>query len=169
MSFSIYTASIPVMVRALGVMSHLLDKGAAHATEHGLDPAELTGARLFPDMYDLIGQVQRASDTSKFTGVRLSGVAGPSFPDTETTFTELQARISGTVGYLWSIDPSALDGAEDRAVELKLGPEPRTFTGADYLMQFALPNLFFHVATAHDILRHKGVQIGKLDYLGSFG
>lgn len=168
MSFSIYAASIPVMVRALGVMSHLLERGAAHATEHRLDPSELTGARLAPDMYDLVGQVQRASDTSKFTGQRPSGVAAPGFPDTETTFEELQARISQTVGYLWSLDPSALEGAEDRPVELKLGPTAKTFTGADYLLQFALPNLFFHVATAHDILRHKGVKIGKLDYLGAF-
>lgn len=168
MSFSIYAASIPVMVRALEVLSHLLDRGAAHAADQGLDPAELAGARLAPDMYDLVGQVQRASDTSKFTGQRLSGVPSPSFPDTETTFDELQARIAGTLAYLRGIDPSALDGAQDRPVELKLGPTAKTFTGADYLLQFALPNLFFHVATAHDILRYKGVKVGKLDYLGAF-
>ena len=168
MSFSIYAASIPVMVRALEVLSHLLDRGAAHAADQGIDPSELTGARLAPDMYDLVGQVQRASDTSKFAGQRLSGVASPGFPDTETTFEELQARIAGTIAYLRSIDPSALDGAEDRPVELKLGPTSRTFNGADSLLQFALPNLFFHVATAYDILRHKGVKLSKLDYLGVF-
>jgi uncharacterized protein len=168
MSFSIYAASIPVMARALDVMSDLLRKAEAHAADQGLDPAELTGARLAPDMLDLVGQVQRASDTSKFTGQRMSGIAAPSFPDTETTFDELQARIAGTLAYLRGIDPSALDSAEDRPVELKLGLASRTFSGADYLLQFALPNLFFHVATAHDILRHKGVRIGKLDYLGRF-
>ncbi len=168
MSFSIYRASIPVLVRGLKVLGSLLEKGAAHAAEHGLEPADLIGARLAPDMLDLAGQVQRASDTAKFSGQRLSGVPAPSFPDTETTFEALQARVAGVIAYLQQIDPATLDGAEDRIVELKLGPATKTFTGADYLLRFALPNLFFHIATAHDILRHKGVPVGKLDYIGRF-
>ncbi len=168
MPLSMYSASVPVFVRMFDNMSSWLDKAEAHAQERGLAPAELIEARLAPDMLPLAGQVQRASDTAKFTGQRLSGVASPAFPDTETTFAELQARIAGTIAYLQGIDPAALDGAEDRVIEVKLGQATKSMTGADYLFLFALPNVFFHVTAAHAILRHKGVIIGKLDYLGAF-
>jgi hypothetical protein len=161
-----HQASIPVFVRGLNVLSGLLRKGEAHARENGLDPACLIGARLAPDMLPLSGQVQRASDTSKLSGVRLSGVAAPSFPDTETTFPELQERIAKTVAYLDGIPPDALEGSEDKPIGLKFGTRQVDFTGTSYLLTFALPNFFFHVATAHGILRHRGVAVGKIDYLG---
>ncbi|MBM6593953.1 DUF1993 domain-containing protein [Microvirga pudoricolor] len=165
MPLSMHQASIPVFVRGLTVLSGLLRKGEAHARENGLDPADLIGARLAPDMLPLSGQVQRASDTSKLSGVRLSGVAAPSFPDTETTFPELQERIAKTVAYLDSIPPDALDGSEGRSVELSFGSRKPTFRGDSYLLTFALPNFYFHVTTAHGILRHKGVKVGKADFL----
>lgn len=133
-----------------------------------MDPAALVGARLAPDMYPLSGQVQRASDTAKGTAERLSGVPAPRFPDEETTFPELQARIAATLAYLRSVDPSALEGSEARGVTLKFGKLSQDFTGASYLTDFAIPNFIFHVAVAHAILRNQGVSVGKRDFLGSF-
>lgn len=169
MPLSMYQASIPVFTRGLTVLSGLLRKGEAHARDNDLDPDELIGARLAPDMLPLSGQVQRASDTSKLSGMRLSGVAAPSFPDTETSFLELQERIAKTVAYLDSIPPDALEGSEDKPVALKVGGAEVDFTGTSYLLTFALPNFFFHVTTAHDILRHRGVSVGKRDYLALQG
>jgi hypothetical protein len=160
-----YQASIPVFIRGLTVMSGLLRKAEDHARDRDLDPASLIEARLAPDMLPLSGQVQRASDTSKLSGVRLSGIAAPSFPDKETSFPELQERIAKTVAYLESIPPESLDGSEGRSIELTFGSHKPTFRGDSYLLTFALPNFYFHVATAHGILRHKGIAIGKADFL----
>ena len=170
MSLSMYQASIPVFVRGLTALRGLLQKGAGHAAASGSDPNALVAARLAPDMLTLAGQVQRASDTSKLSGQRLSGVASPPMPDTETTFAELIKRVADTVAYLEAIDPAAFQGSETRTVELNFGPERKvSFPGDEYLLTFALPNFFFHVATAHDILRSQGVKIGKMDYLGAAG
>lgn len=128
----------------------------------------LVSARLAPDMLPFSGQVQRASDTSKATITRLTDVKAPSFPDDEVSFADLKARIAKTVAFLEGLDTSVLDDSESREVTLSFGPHKALLGGQDYMLQFALPNFFFHVTTAHDILRHNGVPIGKLDYLGAY-
>ena len=168
MALSLYDLSIPVFLRGLHQLSHLLDKGQAHATATGIDTATLVNARLAPDMYTLAGQVQGASDASKLGSARLAGVTAPSFPDTETTYAELQARVAKTIDYLNTLERAQVDGFEDRAVVMKSRGNEVQFTAQRYLLQFALPNFFFHVTTAYDVLRHSGVPIGKMDYLGTF-
>lgn len=168
MSLSMYQASVPVFVRGLSALRVLLEKGAAHAAANGTDPGVLVAAQLAPDMLSLAGQVQRASDTSKLSGQRLSGVAAPAMPDTETTFDQLIERVNATIAYLEAIPADALEGAESRTVELNFGPDNKhVFRGDDYLLGFALPNFYFHVAIAHGILRSQGVPVGKLDYIGA--
>ncbi len=164
MSLSMHDASIGVFVRAFTALSRILDKAAAHAEAKKIDPAAFVQARLFPDMLPLVRQVQIASDTAKGAGARLAQVDVPSYPDTEATFAELQARIAKTVAFLRGLDATRFAGSEDRTITLKLDRE-RTFSGRDYLLNFALPNFFFHVTTAYAILRHNGVEIGKPDYL----
>ena len=168
MALSFYDISVPVFLRGLGQLSHLLDKGLAHAQASGLDPAVLVDARLAPDMYTLAGQIQSASDASKLGTARIAGLTAPSFPDTETTYAELQARVATTVDYLQSVDRALVDGFEDRPVTMKARGNELNFTAQRYLLQFALPNFFFHVTTAYDVLRHSGVPLGKMDYLGRF-
>lgn len=167
MPLSMYDASIPVFQRALGNLDAILRKGEEHAAATGIDLAELAAARLAPDMFPLTGQVQSATDSAKFCAARLTGTSAPSFPDTETTFEELHARIAATLDYLASVDPAGFEGAETRAVVQKSRRGERHFVGTGYLLTFALPNFFFHVTTAYDILRHKGVPVGKMDYLGA--
>jgi hypothetical protein len=166
MSLTMYDASVPVFIRALGILSTLLDKAVAHAEVNGIDPARFVEARLIADMNPLRSQIQSASDTSKGAAARLSGAENPSFPDTETTMAELQERIAKTIAFLESVDARAFEGSETRDVVLKTRREEVHFKGQDYLLTFALPNFFFHVTTAFDILRAQGVQIGKKDYLG---
>lgn len=161
-----YQASVPALVQMLKALSNVLEKGAVFAREHGIDPAELINARLAPDMIPLSGQVQIASDNAKGMVARLAGREVPRYEDTETTFDELKARIAKTVAFVESVPASEIDGSEERQVVLKTGGREITFTGRRYLVHQALPNFYFHVTTAYDILRHKGVPIGKLDYLG---
>lgn len=162
MALSMYQASIPLLVRGLDNLSVVLKKGEAHP-----DAAALVEARLFPDMFTLAGQVQRASDTAKGCAARLAGIDNPSFADTETTFAQLQERIARTLGFLQGVKPAQIDGSEDKAISFKAGPYMLNFTGASYVATFVVPNFYFHVTTAYDILRHKGVEVGKMDYLGS--
>ena len=166
MSLSMYDASVTVFLHNLNQLSHLLDKGQAHATAAGLDPATLIGARLADDMLPLSQQVQIASDTAKLAAARLTGIAAPSYEDNESTFEELKARIAKTREWLQGLSREAFAASEERAVSFKAGPTELNFVGQGYLLHFALPNFFFHVTTAYDILRHKGVAIGKRDYLG---
>jgi hypothetical protein len=166
MTFSIYRASIPVLLRGFANLSAILAKGEAFAAEKNIDPAELIQAALAPDMYALARQVQVASDSAKGCGARLAGIEPPSFPDTETTFAELHARIDKTVAFLKGITEAQLAGAETRTVTLKLRGREVSFKGDDYLLNFALPNFYFHLTTAYDILRHKGVPLGKPDFIG---
>jgi hypothetical protein len=168
MALSMYQASIPVFLRGLDVLSTLLDKALAHAEEGGILPEVLLGARLAPDMLPLTAQVQRASDTSKLSVQRLSGVAAPRFEDSEVSFQQLQERIASTVAYLNSVSAAQLELSEERAIALDLGSFQPSFKGDAYLLTFALPNFFFHIATAHGILRNNEVQVGKLDYLGPY-
>jgi hypothetical protein len=167
MAFTLYDASIPVFLRALGQLSAILDKAAAHAEAKKIDPAVFINARLAPDMYPLAGQVQAASDAAKAAAARLSGTEPPSYPDTETSFDELQARIAKTVAFLESVDPAAIAGQEGREIVLKRQSGDIRLTGTSYLQRLALPNFQFHIVTAYGILRHNGLAIGKSDYLGS--
>ena len=166
MSLTMYDASVPVFIRALRNLSRLLDKAVAHAEANGIDPARLVEARLIADMDPLRSQVQRASDTAKGAAARLSGTDNPGFADTETTMAELKERIAKTIAFLEGVDAGAFDGSETREVVMKARHEEFRFAGQDYLLNHALPNFFFHVTTAYDILRAQGVQIGKKDFLG---
>jgi hypothetical protein len=165
MPISIYQASVPVFVHGLSVLSHLLHQGEAHARDSGADPASIVQARLAPDMLTLAGQVQRASDTSKLALERLTGIASPKLEDSEGIFAELYIRIDRTIAYLSGFSESQLEDTEKQTIQLNFGDFKPVFTGTSYLLTFALPNFFFHVTTAHDILRHKGVKVGKRDYL----
>lgn len=165
---SLYQISIPVFLRGLQNLTHVLQKGEAHAQANGIDPTQLLDARLAPDMFNLVRQVQSVSDAAKAGGARLAGIDVPSFPDTESTFAELHERIGKTVRFLESINSSDLDGHEARAVSVKLRSGELRFTALQYLLTFALPNFYFHVTTAYDVLRHQGVALVKMDFLGSF-
>lgn len=166
MSLSMYQASVPVFDRALTNLSAILKKGEAYAQAKKIEPAVLINARLFPDMFALVRQVQIASDTVKGCAARLAGQEPPSFPDTEQTFAELHARLDKTVAFLKTLKPAQIDGSEERAIELKMRDRTVHTKGREYLLERALPNLFFHVTTAYAILRHNGVEIGKGDFLG---
>ncbi|AYF86310.1 DUF1993 family protein [Pseudomonas sp. JS3066] len=166
MSLSMYEASIPVLARMLGNLSNILKKAEANAQARGIEPKVFIESRLAPDMYALARQVQIASDMAKGCAARLAGVEVPSWADTETTFEELQSRIAKTQEFIKGIDAAKLEGSEDRTVVLKMRTGDISFSGRDYLLGFALPNFYFHITTTYAILRHNGVDVGKLDYLG---
>jgi len=168
MALSMYDLSVPVFTRGLGQLTHLLEKSLAHARANDIDPAVLVDARLAPDMLTLAGQIQRASDASKLGVARIAGITAPSFPDEEKTYDELLARIVKTQEFLATVDRALIDGQEERPVTIKAREGEAHFTAQRYLLQFALPNFFFHVTTAYGVLRHKGMPIGKMDYLGRF-
>ncbi|QGW82889.1 DUF1993 domain-containing protein [Variovorax paradoxus] len=168
MALSMYDLSVPVFSRGLGQLTHLLEKSLAHAKANDIDPATLVDARLAPDMLTLAGQIQRASDASKLGVARIAGITAPSFPDEEKTYDELLARIVKTQAFLATVDRTMIDGQEERQVTIKSREGEAHFTAQRYLLQFALPNFFFHVTTAYGVLRHKGMPIGKMDYLGRF-
>jgi len=166
MSLTMYSASVPAFVRLLGNLRTILEKAAAHAESRKLEPAALVGFRLFPDMFPLSRQVQIATDMMKGCAARLAGVEPPRYEDSETTFAELVARIDKTLAYLNGFTPAQIDGSEDKAIQLKSPRGEMNFTGQQYLLTFVLPNAYFHVTTAYNILRHNGVEIGKQDFLG---
>jgi hypothetical protein len=162
-----YDASVPVLTRMLGNLSAILDKAAASAEARKIDPSVLTSARLAPDMFALARQVQVASDGAKGGAARLAGVDIPSYEDTETTFAELKARITKTVAFLNSLDAKKFEGAETRSITMKMRDSEVTFPGQVFLLNFVLPNFYFHLTTAYAILRQNGVDIGKRDFLGA--
>lgn len=166
-ALTMHRASVPVLLRALKNLRHVLEKGEAHAREKGYEPTLLLQSRLAPDMLPLVRQVQIATDTAKFAVARLSATESPRFDDVETTFGELYARLDAVSDYLRTFDETALQGSEDRAITLTTRTRGElVFDGRGYLFGFVLPNVFFHVTTAYAILRHNGVSLGKLDYLG---
>ncbi len=167
MSLSMYQASVPVYIQFLGSLSGILKKAAAHAEAKKIEPSVLINARLAPDMFALARQVQIATDHAKGSLARLAGVEIPSYPDTETTFDELQARIAKTLDYVRNFKPEQIDGSETREIVLTFGTQKFPFTGQTYLIQFALPNFYFHASMAYGILRHNGVEIGKRDFMGA--
>jgi hypothetical protein len=168
MSLTMYQASIPVFVRMLGNLSSILDKAAAHAEAKKIDPPVFINSRLAPDMYPLSRQVQIATDMAKGCAARLAGIEVPGYEDNETTFAELQARIAKTVAFLQSVSELQINGSEERTVTLKLRDNEISFLGQPYLLNFVLPNFYFHITTAYAILRHNGVEIGKMDFIGNY-
>lgn len=167
MSLGMYASSVPAILRALGNLRAVLAKGAAHCEARKIDPAVLVGSRLYPDMLPLASQVRIACDIGKGCVARLSGVDAPKFEDTETTFAELDARIAKTLDFVKSATAAQIDGSESKSVVLKTPRGDMPFTGEDYLRFFVLPNVYFHCTTAYNILRHNGVELGKLDFLGA--
>ena len=166
MSISMYRASVPAFVQILTALSVILDKAAAHCAAKKIDPAVLVNARLFPDMLPLSKQVQIACDFAKNTLARLSATEVVKFADDEKSLDELKARIAKTLDLVKGAKPETIDGSEEREITLPVGGQPMTFKGEMYLVNVALPNFYFHAATAYDILRHNGVEIGKRDFLG---
>ena len=170
MSLPIYDASIPWILHALGNLGTVLDKGSAHCEKEKIDPSALLSARLYPDMFALTRQVQVVSDGAKGTAARLAGVDAPKFEDTEASFAELKTRLDKTAAFLKGLDKGKFQGADTRPIEIKFPNVTLNFpSGWNYLMAFVLPNLYFHSATAYDILRHNGVKLGKPDFLGAVG
>ena len=167
MTISMYQASVPVLVRMLGNLSVILTKAAAYAEAKKIEPRVLLDARLAPDMLSLTRQVQISSDSAKGCGARLAAVDLPKYEDNEASFDDLQARIAKTVAFLNSLRPEQIDGSEDRDITIPTRDQPLQFKGLVYLLHFALPNFYFHVTTAYAILRHNGLEVGKLDFLGA--
>ncbi|MGL4811452.1 MAG: DUF1993 domain-containing protein [Beijerinckiaceae bacterium] len=166
MSHAIHQASIAVMDKMIAALSRILTKAEHWADGRKISHEVILQARLAPDMFPLVKQVQIATDFAKGTASRLAGVEVPSWPDTERSFAELQARLQKTRDYIAGFTAERLAGAETRPVSIKIGGEPMTFDGADYLNFLALPNFYFHLTTAYAILRHNGLDLGKGDYMG---
>lgn len=163
---SMYQACIPTIVRALGSLADILEKAGAHAEAKKFDPAVLVNSRLYPDMFPLSRQVQLASDSAKGGASRLAQVQPPAYEDTEATIPELVARLRKTIAYLQTLKPEQIDGSEDRTVSWQSRSTTKSMQGQPYLLHHVLPNVFFHVTTAYNILRHNGVEVGKQDFLG---
>jgi len=169
MTISLYAASIPVFKQMLGSLGAVLAKAEAHAAAKNIDANALLQARLFPDMFALIRQVQIACEFARGASARMAGVEAPKAEDKEQTFADLQALIAGTVAFLDAFTASQIDGQEDREIVLRPGtPKEKRFTGQSYLLSYALPQFFFHVTTTYAILRHNGVELGKRDYMGAY-
>ena len=167
MPYSMSQAALPTLEIGLKALSALLDKADAYAVAKKVDPAVLLNTRLAPDMFSLTGQVQMATDLAKNGVSRLAGVEPPRFEDTEKTLEQLKERIAKTVTYVKSIDATQIDASAQRQLSFPLGPKNKgEMNAADYLNHFLLPNFYFHLTTAYDILRHCGVELSKPDYLG---
>jgi len=167
MTISMYQLSVPRFVSTLTNLSNILDKAQAHVDARKLDPAALTTYRLFPDMLPLSKQVQIACDTAKGAVARLAGVEIPVHEDNEKTLAELQARIAKTLAFIQSVTEQQIDGSEDKDIVVKRGDKETHYKGLQFLLGHAIPNIYFHVTTAYNILRHNGIEIGKRDYLGN--
>ncbi|CAE6733614.1 DUF1993 domain-containing protein [Paraburkholderia haematera] len=169
MTSSIYSASVPVFKQMLTALSEVLKKAEAHVTDKNIEPNALLQARLFPDMFPLVRQVQIAADFAKGVSSRLAGVEVPSWPDTEVTFADLQALIAKALTHIGALEAAQFDGSENKEIVLRPGtPKEKKLVGSAYLQNYGLPQFFFHVTTAYAILRHNGVEIGKRDYMGSY-
>ena len=167
MTISMYQASVPTFIHVLGNLAAILEKGAAHAEAKKIKPEVLLAGRLFPDMFPLSQQVQIACDAAKGGAARLAQVEPPAFADDETTFAQLVERCRKTIAFLETLEAPQIDGSEDRTVTWKTRTATKSMQGQPYLLRHVLPNVFFHVTTAYDILRHNGVELGKADFLGN--
>jgi uncharacterized protein len=166
MAISMYQASAPVLINSLRNLKNILQKAQAHAETKKIDPSVFVGARLAPDMFPLSRQVQIATDMSKSCVARLAGTEPPKWEDNEKTFEELYARIDKAIEYAKGFKAAQIDGSEERDVVLKSPRGEMKFKGQPFLAYFVLPNFFFHVTTAYNILRHNGVELGKMDFIG---
>jgi hypothetical protein len=167
MTISMYQASVPVFVHALNNLAHILEKGAAHAEAKKIDGSVLPNLRLFADMFPLARQVQIASDSARGGAARLAGLEMPSYEDNEKTISELIARVRKTVTYLETLTPAQIDGSEDKTISWTTRSGTKSMQGLPYLHRHVIPNLFFHITTTYNILRHNGVELGKKDFLGN--
>jgi uncharacterized protein len=165
MTISMYEASVPVLLRFLGNLDKWLDKAQAHADLKKFDSGVLVHSRLAPDMLDLASQIQIVSDNAKGCVARLTGAEPPKYEDNEVSLADLKARIAKTAAYVASFKPEQFKDSETRDIVLKFPSVTFEFKGKDYLLNFLLPNFYFHVTTAYSILRHNGVEIGKTDFL----
>ena len=169
MTISLYAASVPVFQQMLNALSDVLKKAEAHASAKNIDQSVFLQARLYPDMFPLVRQVQIAVDFAKGVSSRLAELEVPKYEDTETTFAELQALISKVLAYIGEIKPEQINGQEGIEIVTRPGtPKEKRFTGQAYLLSYGLPQFFFHVTTTYALLRHNGVEVGKRDYMGAF-
>ena len=169
MTISMYSACVPVLRQMLGGLDGVLAKAEAHVSDRKIDANALLQARLFPDMFPLTRQVQIACDFAKSVPARLAGVDVPAYDDTEQTFAELRARIARTLAFIDGLDAAQFVGGEEREIVLRPGtPKERKIGGQAYLLAYGLPQFFFHVTTAYDLLRHNGIELGKKDYMGVY-
>ena len=169
MTNAIYTTSVPVFKQMLGGLQEVLRKAQAHALDKKIDPNALLQARLYPDMFPLLRQVQVATDFAKSVSARLAGVEVPKIDDTEQTFDDLQARIASVLAFVGGLDVGNFADAAKREIVTQAGtPKEKRFTGESYLLNYGLPHFFFHTTTAYAILRHNGVEVGKKDYIGTY-
>jgi len=166
MKMSMYEASVPMFLHTLRNLRAILEKGAAYAEAKKFDPLVLAQSRLFPDMLPLTRQIQIASDAAKGAAARLAGVEPPKWEDHETTLPELIARVDKTIDYLQGFKAEQFEGSDDRTITINTPRQSFSFPGLIFLRHWAVPNFFFHVTTAYNLLRHNGVEIGKADYLG---
>jgi len=167
MTISMYQASVPRFVNILGNLSNILDKAQAHVDAKKIDGTTLTNYRLFPDMLPMTTQVQIACDAAKGVVGRLAGVEMPVFDDKETTLAELKARVDKTIAFIQSVPAEKIDGSEDKDIVIVRRDKETRYKGMQFLLGHAIPNFYFHVTTAYNILRHNGVEIGKRDFLGN--
>jgi hypothetical protein len=165
MTVSMYKISVPIFVQFLTAQSGCIDKAVAHVEAKQLDPNFLLNMRLYPDMYPYSRQVQQATTHAMRACSALAGAEMPNMPNTEASFAELKARVDKAVGFVKGFRPEQIDGTEDKDITLKLGANERKFTGQGLLLNFILPNFYFHCTTAYDILRHCGIELGKRDFM----
>ncbi len=167
MTLSMHQASVPVFARGLSSLKTTMTKGAAHAAAKKIDESVFLNARLYPDMLPFARQVHIATDFARGTVARLAGAEPPKWEDDEATFADLIARVDRAIAAVRAFTPAQIDGSEERAVTRPVRGEPKTFTGTNYLLQYSLPNFYFHTTTAYAILRSNGVEIGKTDFVGA--
>lgn len=169
MTTTMYSTSVPVFQQMLGSLQVILQKTKAHAAEKKIEDQVFLQARLAPDMFNLIRQVQIATDFAKGVSARLAGVEVPDYQDTEQTFEDLQTRLSKTLNFIAQLDAAQFDGSEQREIILRPGtPKEKKMLGQAYLLSYGLPQFFFHTTTTYAILRHHGVELGKRDYMGNY-
>jgi hypothetical protein len=167
MTISMYQASVPLFIKTLTNLKGILEKASAHAQAKKIDESVLMNARLYPDMFPFTRQVQIACDFGRGTGARLAGKEPLALEENEQTIAELVSRVERSIDYLRTLKPADIDGSEAREIVRPLRGEQKKFTGINYLLQFALPNFFFHATTAYAILRHNGIELGKADFIGA--
>lgn len=168
MSFSMYEASVPVFTQILNSLAAIIDKAETHANAKNIDPAALLQARLYPDMFPFLRQIQVAADFAKGCSARLAGVEVPRYEDTEKSFADLRERIARTLAFINDLPRDAIEASDQRDIVTGSGAKVREFKGQDYLVHYALPHFYFHATTAYALLRHNGVEIGKKDFVGSY-